>query len=89
MIRLIKEWLKPELKCQRVGHNYKQDSIRIRKNSHKFYASVIDYSATVDRCTRCHHRTEPRDEKEIDYFTSCTMPRSYWERIESKGYVEI
>lgn len=89
MIRAIKEFFNPKLKCERIGHNEAEIEKKIRKEGGGFRAVATDYKCKVKRCKRCHKESEPYDLKEYDSYTSVTMPSSMWDEIKEKGYLVL
>ncbi len=87
MLRAIREFWNPSLKCKRLGHTSKPTTVKIRKKSHGRVV-VKDYKAMLNICDRCGKKHgEPFNLKQIDWFTSCSMPSRMWEEIKSNGYL--
>ncbi len=87
-MRWWKELRDPALKCERVGHKYKDSTRRIRREVHEHRIVCRDYEQQIRTCSRCGHRMI-LGEKEVDWYTGVTMPQSMWDEIRSKGYVVI
>ncbi|MCP4340517.1 MAG: hypothetical protein GY799_16915 [Desulfobulbaceae bacterium] len=87
--RFLSELTEPELKCERVGHNIRTVSKKIRMKSYGVLEVVADYQADFDVCCRCGDKSEPYNERKIDSFNGCSMPRSMWDEMKDKGYLEL
>lgn len=88
-MRWFKEWRNPKLKCDRLGHNTKIVTKRIRRRSFGYMEIVTDLDAEFTVCRRCGFTVGPNNEKYVDYATSCEMPSVFWDHIREKGYVII
>jgi len=84
----IRELRSPSLKCDRLGHDDRTDTRKIRRESIGRKV-VCDFRATFKVCKRCRRECGPSDEVQIDCFSSCTMPTSMWNKMRDDGYVEI
>lgn len=90
MLRTIKEFFSPSLKCQRIGHDCIEKSIKIRKKGGGYRVVVTDYNAKIKFCKRCHCELgEPYDLEYYDSFTGCEMPARMWGEIREKGYLNL
>ena len=87
--RFFRELRSPALKCKRVGHRDATVSRKIRRSVTGYNVVVEDYRATFTVCSRCGREEGPQDEKQIDWFSSCSMPDYMWDDIREKGYVEL
>jgi len=89
LLQYVKEFFRPELKCERLGHCFDTVTRKIRKKpDYGRRVVVIDYKAKFLVCSRCRKiEGEPFDLKEIDWFSSCTMPESQWDEIREHGYL--
>jgi len=87
-IRTIKELFKPEIKCERIGHNYKNRHRTIMKKGGGFIGNMIcsKYSADIPTCKSCGHELSPINEEYIEGYTSVSMSSCYWDEIRKKGY---
>jgi len=84
------EYRHPRKKCERVGHNFLVQDIRIRKEGGTFgwrNAAVTDYTAKRKYCHRCRHSEPPYDLEEEDSYTSCSMPSDMWREMQKNGYI--
>lgn len=87
--RFFRELWRPSLKCERIGHKNKTWSIKIRKRGGGYRAVASDYTASVEACGRCGHRSEPRDLELLESWTGCQMPTAMWDKMDEQGYVQI
>lgn len=89
--RIIVEFFRPAKKCERLGHNKKIVTHRIRKIGGSYYrAAVTDYKADFTICRQCKKQLRgPENLREITWCTSCTMPEWMWDKIREQGYVII
>ena len=77
-------------KCSIYGHDFYPIRVKIRKKGGGFRHVVTDYMATMQKCRRCGYAPdEVTDEKEVDYFTSCSMPQRMWDEIREKGFTVL
>ena len=89
-MRIIRELFRPSEKCKRIGHDMTTKTFIIRRRTRAFRSVATDYKADIDVCKRCGHMdAQPKNEKEIDAYTSCTMPSVMWDEIRERGYVVI
>ena len=89
MMRVIKEFFKPSLKCRRVGHEIVLSTKRIRRKSNRWHEVVADFDASFTFCKRCGHETKLLKEEKVDSFASCSMPDYMWKAMEKDGFLEI
>lgn len=89
VLRSFKELFNSRLKCERIGHDMKEEQIKVRKKSYEWREVVADFKATRCRCKRCGETTEPTISEKVDWFSSCSMPDSMWEQIREKGYLVL
>lgn len=88
MIRSIKEYFNPSLKCDRIGHELRSQMAVIRKRSNMFRAVVADYSCNLQVCHRCGKIVgQPEKEEFLESFNSCSMPNEMWDEINKNGYL--
>ena len=87
-IRFIRELRTPSLKCNRLGHDDRTETRKIRRSCEGRHV-VEDFLATFTVCKRCRREVGPSEEVEIDWFNSCSMPTSMWDQMRDNGYVEI
>ena len=85
--RFFKEFFHPELKCKRISHKYIKHNYRIRVRSNEWREVAIDYRATRKECSRCHKKLKMIKKKYITYYTSVSMPESYWEKLDDDGFL--
>ena len=91
IIRFFKEWIIPNLKCDRIGHNNKIHYMIIRKKPDDSITRTVvnDYEATQIECWRCG-KTEPIViGKFVGGYTSRSMPDFMWNKMKENGYVII
>lgn len=89
-MKWIKELFNPALKCERVGHTPKTETVRYRKRANDGLTICNDYKAKRDRCSRCGTTlTDFYDEKKTNGYTGVSMPTDYWEEMKTKGYLEL
>lgn len=88
MIRTIKEYFNPALKCDRIGHELRTQTAVIRRHSNMLRAVVADYSCNLQVCHRCDKIVgQPENEEFLEGFTSCIMPNEMWDKINKNGYL--
>lgn len=88
MIRALKEYFNPSLKCDRIGHDLKTQQAVIRRRSNMFRAVVADFVCKLKVCSRCHKVVgAPENEVLLEGFTSCQMPNEMWQEINKNGYL--
>jgi hypothetical protein len=87
----LREAWNHSLKCERLGHDWKQISIRgwqwPAENSRRHVAdSVI---VTIHECQRCRirERKESDEVKRREGITSLSMPTPDWERLKERGFI--
>lgn len=87
-MRIIKELLKPILKCERVGHLTKTRGWEgYAKPEDRYY--VIDHvKGHVDFCPRCGHEHARRIDHRKGY-TGWTCPSYMSDQVREKGYCEL
>jgi hypothetical protein len=89
-MRAFKEWRKPILKCERIGHDIFIKIIKIRKPHDGYGAVAEDYKAKIQICNRCLVKiSKPYDEEYLDGYSGCTMPSSMWDKMREDGYIII
>lgn len=87
--QFIKELFNRSLKCKRLGHKIKTKKFKIRKRSVDG-GVCTDFKVKKDICSRCgKYESELYDEKHLRTYTKVSMPTSYWDQIDEKGYVKI
>ena len=86
--RFFLELRHPAKKCARVGCREVKTTKRIRREDNEIGSRVIarDFEAVFFRCARCGVERGPEDEKEVDWFSSVSMPNRYWDEIRKNGY---
>ncbi len=88
MVRFIKEMFNPDLKCERLGHDFEDKPVKIRVRSRMARVVVTDHDAKLKVCKRCRTiEGEPFDLIQVDWFTSCVMPNHMWDQIKKEGYL--
>ena len=87
-MRFIKEWFNPELKCERLIHNYlnKRHTIR-RKGGVVPSVFCTDYLCLIPTCIRCGDHLKPYSEVEVVHHKKVIMHPSQWDELAKKGYV--
>lgn len=85
----LRELFSRRLKCEWIGHDMKEEQIKIRKKSNEWREVVADFMATRHRCKRCGEAGEPKVVEKIDWFSSCSMPDSMWAEMKEKGYLVL
>jgi len=90
-MRWLRELLRPSLKCERVGHNWKQITIRGYQYPAEFsYRCVADaVTVTIHECTCCRERTRMDSDTVLrrDGLNSLSMPESDWETLRERGFL--
>lgn len=89
VMRRFKELFNSRLKCERIGHDMKEEQIKVRKSSYEWREVVADFKATRCKCKRCGETTEPTIGEKVDWYSSCSMPDSMWAEIKEKGYLVL
>lgn len=89
VMRRFKELFNSRLRCERIGHDMKEEQIKVRKNSYGYGEVVADFKATRCRCKRCGETTEPTIGEKVDWYSSCSMPDYMWNKIKEQGYVVL
>lgn len=88
ILKAIKEYLNPSLKCDRIGHDIRTQTAVIRRHSNMLSAVVADYSCNLQVCHRCGKSVgQPEKEEFLEGFTSCVMPNEMWDEINKNGYL--
>ena len=85
--RFFSELQNPYKKCARAGCRELAKIKRIRRESNEFRIVAKDFEAAFVKCTRCGKQTGPDDEREVDYFTSVSMPDDMWKTLRKNGYL--
>lgn len=87
-MRLIKEFFKPRLKCDRVGHQEEE----IIENGY-VYPSTFGVAAEgikkFKRCARCYIEMSKPIYEEKEYIHSLSMPSNDWKILKANGFLKI
>ena len=91
-MRWLKELLKPALKCERLGHDWKRKTLRAYQWPGEGYRSVADeVTFTIHECQRCQQR-ERREGDEVitrEGIQSLSMPSEDWRKLKRDGVLEL
>lgn len=87
MLRKIKEWWNPSLKCKRLGHEEGVVSLRIWRRSFEYREVAAEYMAEFERCPRCGKLGKILSEKKVDWFSGLEMSREDWRTMDRLGYL--
>ncbi len=88
MFRFIKEIFTPYLKCARLGHNFINKCIVIRRKTDSPGAICYDYFAEIPTCKKCKTTLSPNEEYKT-YWSLVQMPESMWNSLKKKDYVIV
>jgi hypothetical protein len=78
--------------CKKYGHNMIDVEHKIRTQDAPFSRIVCtDYYCKIPTCKRvgCHHKEEPKDLVQADYYNSVSMPSDDWDILRKKGYLVL
>jgi hypothetical protein len=84
----LKEWKKPKLKCERLGHKDRKRMVIIMKDDDSFFAGV-EYLAEINMCDRCNKKSEPIIIEKMNSYTSISLPSKQWKELKTKTYTII
>lgn len=95
LITWIREWINPELKCQRLGHDYQDDILyRLEWPSNSIWSSVADHvEYEVRRCRRCYQLEKdgatPGKEIRRTGLAGLEMDNSRWEELKRNSWLNV
>ena len=87
----LRELFRPSLKCDRLGHDWDQITIRgfqwPAENSWRHVADSV--TVTIHDCRRCRvrERQESDEVKRREGISSLEMPTPDWERLKERGFL--
>ena len=88
ILRAIKEWLDPKLKCKRLGCDLTPVQFKVLVKSRDYSEIYADAICDIDTCKRCLSRHGlPKNMKKINRFHSVSLPSYRFDELEKNGYI--
>lgn len=88
-MRWLKEFFKPSLKCERLGHNFETKRLIIRKLGREPTIIAEDFAATENCCSRCNFKCPIITWQRKDWYSSVSMPNEMWDELHDNGYLIV
>jgi hypothetical protein len=90
MWRWVKEFLRPSLKCDRVGHAKERRQTRTgyRYPSTGFRGVADDVAERRTVCSRCSAELTPWETIDRETINSLTMDSDRWAKLKRDGFLE-
>lgn len=87
-MRWLKEFFRPALKCQRVGHKMALEPGYILKRGDAGLGKLlVRYSCDIPTCKRCGLTEQPEHLIETNYYSTASLPRSKWDELRENGFM--
>jgi len=86
LVRVLREWRNPRLKCERLTHDWRQVPLRRYEYPSKGWRGVADdVSYTVQKCKRCGAKGT-MTETGRETINSLSMPSEHWRQLKATGH---
>lgn len=87
-MRWIREFFRPALKCERLGHSPRPEVRRIAVAGGGFRRVMTLYDESWSVCSVCGEKQPiPESRIEVDGFQSVSMPSEDFEKLRKDGFI--
>lgn len=87
-MRWIREFFRPSLKCERLGHSFRPETRQVAAEGGGFRNVITIYDESWEVCSVCGAAEAiPDSRKMVTGFQSASLPSSFWNKMREDGFV--